>query len=254
MKKQQKKILVIPSIDIKGGKIVRVVKEIPELECIDYGDDPVEMAMIWRTENAKLLHIVDFDCSQIDSKINFSLVEQICKSVVIPIEFAGGVRSLNDAEQLFKMGVSRLALGTLAYEDLPTFKSILEKYGSLKIVASLDVLDNFICIRSRRIKTNVNYIDFAIMLSKLGVERFIVTDVAKNGLLQGINFDYSINVARATNKKVTHSGGVTDYKDLLMIQNHFDEGVDSVIIGRALYENMFPCQKIWRIAESGIFN
>lgn len=254
MKNIKKNLLIIPSIDIKDGKIVRVVQEIPELECIEYGDDPVEMAMIWRTENAKLLHIVDFDCSQIESKKNFALVEQICKSVIIPIQFAGGVRNIADAEELFNLGVHRLALGTLAFEDLATFIKILDKYGPTKIVASLDIIDNFICIRSRRIKTNVNYLDFAKKLSNLGVERFIVTDVTKNGLMKGINLDYSLNVALLTNKKVTHSGGVSDYRDLFDIQEHINEGIDSVIIGRALYENKFPCQKIWRIAESGIFN
>lgn len=254
MKSLQKNLLIIPSIDIKDGKIVRVVQEIPELHCLEYGDDPVEMAMLWRAENAKLIHIVDFDCSQTDSKKNFSLVEQICKSVIIPIEFAGGVRSLDDAKQLFEIGVYRLALGTLAIEDISTFLKLLELYGPNKIVASLDIIDEKICIRSRRIKTNENYIEFAVKLSKLGIERFIVTDVAKNGLLQGINIEYSINVAKATNKKVTHSGGVSNYNDLLTIQNHISDGIDSVIIGRALYENKFPCQKIWRIAESGIFN
>lgn len=254
MKNIQKNLLIIPSIDIKDGKIVRVVQEIPELKCIEYGDDPVEMAMIWRTENAKLLHIVDFDCSQIESKKNFYLVEQICKSVIIPIEFAGGVRNMTDAEELFNIGVHRLALGTLAYEDLPTFVKILEKYGPNKIVVSLDIIDDFICIRSRRVKTNVNYLDFAKKISNIGVERFIVTDVLKNGLMQGINIEYSLNVANVTNRKVTHSGGVSGYKDLSEIQKHINEGIDSVIIGRALYENKFPCQKIWRIAESGIFN
>lgn len=254
MKNIQKKLLIIPSIDIKDGKIVRVVQEIPELKCIEYGDDPVEMAMIWRTENAKLLHIVDFDCSQLESKKNFSLVEQICKSVIIPIEFAGGVRNISDAEELFNIGVHRLALGTLAIEDLTTFIKILNKYGPTKIVASLDIVDEFICIRSRRIKTSVNYLNFAKKLSEIGVERFIVTDVNKNGLMKGINIEYSLNVALLTNKKVTHSGGVSDYKDLLEIQKHVNEGIDSVIIGRALYENKFPCQKIWRIAESDIFN
>ncbi len=254
MKNIQKNLLIIPSIDIKDGKIVRIVKEIPELECIEYGDDPVEMALIWRTENAKLLHIVDFDCSQQESKKNFSLVEQICNSVIIPVEFAGGVRNMNDAEELFNIGVHRLALGTLAVEDLPTFIKILERYGPTKIVSSLDIIDDFICIRSRRIKTDVNYIDFAKRLTEIGVERFIVTDVTKNGLMQGINLDYSLNVARVTERKVTHSGGVSGYRDLQNIQNYLSEGIDSVIIGRALYENKFPCQKIWRIAESGIFN
>jgi phosphoribosylformimino-5-aminoimidazole carboxamide ribotide isomerase len=254
MKNIVKKILVIPSIDIKDGKIVRIVKEIPELECVEYGDDPFEMALIWRAENAKLLHIVDFDCSQIESKKNFSIIEQICKSIIIPVEFAGGIRSINDVNELFNIGVHRLALGTLAIEDLKSFREILDKFGPTKIVASLDILDDFIAIRSRRVKTDVHYLDFAKKLSEIGVERFIVTDVRKNGLMEGINLDYSLNVAKLTNKKVTLSGGVSNYQDLIRIQEHIADGIDSVIIGRAFYENKFPCQKIWRIAESGIFS
>jgi phosphoribosylformimino-5-aminoimidazole carboxamide ribotide isomerase len=91
-------------------------------------------------------------------------------------------------------------------------------------------------------------------MADFGVERFIVTDIKRNGVLGGPNLELSKEVALLTNKKVTHSGGVRNKDELLDIQNLMPIGVDSVIVGRALYENKFPCQKMWRVAESGIFN
>ena len=100
-------LLVIPSIDIKGGKTVRVVQGIPELYCEQYGDDPVDMARIWRTENAKLIHIVDFDGAYDHSKRNFKVVEEICSSVLIPVEFAGGIRNYEDTIEIMKTGMKQ---------------------------------------------------------------------------------------------------------------------------------------------------
>ena len=101
-------LLVIPSIDIKDGKTVRVVKGIPELNCHEYGNDPVEMARIWRAENAKLIHVVDFDGVEDPSKKNFRIIEEICSSVIIPVEFAGGIRTIEDAKAIIDTGISRL--------------------------------------------------------------------------------------------------------------------------------------------------
>src|SRR4030042_5754363 len=100
------KILVIRSIDIKEGKTVRVVQGIPELECSDYGNDPIEMAMIWRTENAKCLHIVDFDASWYHSHANSSIIKEICSSVIIPVQLAGGIRTVKDVEEAFELGAT----------------------------------------------------------------------------------------------------------------------------------------------------
>ena len=98
-------LLVIPSIDIRDGKTVRVIQGIPELNCTEYGNDPIEMARLWRAENAKMLHIVDFDAALDNSKRNFKIVEQICSSVIIPVEFAGGIRSSNDAKMIMDTGI-----------------------------------------------------------------------------------------------------------------------------------------------------
>jgi phosphoribosylformimino-5-aminoimidazole carboxamide ribotide isomerase len=246
-------LLVIPSIDIKDGKTVRVVKGIPELHCEEYGNDPVDMARIWRTENAKLIHVVDFDGASDHSRKNFKIIEEICSSVIIPVEFAGGIRTFDDAKQMMEIGISRLAINTMAIENRPDFIKTLEHFGPLKVVISLDIVDEEIVTRGRRIKTGIRYLDFAKEISDLGVERFIVTDVNTNGMMTGPNIEMSKKVAEITGAKITHSGGIRNKDELMDLQNLIPIGIDSVIIGRALYENRFPCQKLWRVAESGIF-
>jgi phosphoribosylformimino-5-aminoimidazole carboxamide ribotide isomerase len=246
-------LLVIPSIDIKDGKTVRVVKGIPELNCREYGNDPVEMARIWRAENAKLIHVVDFDGAADHSKRNFKIIEEICSSVIIPVEFAGGIRTFEEAKEMMQTGISRLVVSTMAIENRTDFVKSLEFFGPLKLVISLDVVDEEIVIRGRRIKTGIKYLDFAKELADLGVERFIVTDVNTNGMMNGPNIEMSKKVAEVTGAKITHSGGVRNKDELMDLQNLIPIGIDSVIVGRALYENRFPCQKLWRVAESGIF-
>lgn len=248
-----KRLLVIPSIDIKDGKTVRIVQGIPELNCQEYGSDPVEMARIWRAENAKMLHVVDFDGAIEYSHRNFKIVEEICSSVVIPVEFTGGIRTIDDVKMIMETGISRLGVATMAIQNIEDFIKVFEEYGPEKIVVGLDIIDNEIILRGKRQKTGLNYLEFAKQLADIGVERFIVTDVARNGILGGPNLPICIEIANYTRAKITVSGGVRNKDELMDIQGIMHLGVDSVIIGRALYENRFPCQKLWRVAESGIF-
>ncbi|NUN08092.1 MAG: 1-(5-phosphoribosyl)-5-[(5-phosphoribosylamino)methylideneamino] imidazole-4-carboxamide isomerase [Ignavibacteriaceae bacterium] len=247
-------LLVIPSIDISEGKTVRVVQGIPELNCPEYDNDPLEMAMIWRAENAKMLHLVDFDASASHSHSNFELIKSICESVIIPIEYAGGIRTLEDADRLFDLGVARIAISTILVEDRAEAAKILAKYGPKKVISCLDAINDEIVVRRRRIRTGIDPIQFAIELKNMGFERIIVTDVLRNGMIQGPNINFSKRIAAATGCKITHSGGVRNKDELMDLQALLGDGIDSVIIGRALYENRFPCQKLWRIAESGLFS
>lgn len=247
-------LLVIPSIDIRNGKTVRVVQGIPELDVQEYGNDPVAMAKIWRTENAKLLHIVDFDAAIENSHENLPVIGKICSSVVIPVQYAGGVRTFDDAARCFDYGVSRLTLGTMAVLNFTEFVKVFEKYGPSKIVVSLDIIGEEIFVKGRKVKTGINYKDFVKGIVKAGVERLIVTDIERNGVFGGPNLRLCKDVASISGAKVTISGGVRNKDELLDIQKLMPLGIDSVIVGRALYENRFPCQKLWRVAESGIFS
>ncbi len=254
MKSIKKHLLVIPSIDISDGKTVRVVQGIPELDCKEYGSDPLEMALIWRAENAKMLHVVDFDAAFDQSKKNHQIIKNICKSVIIPIVYAGGIRDIDDAESIFDLGVSRIAVSTMALEKKSEFIKLFEKFGPTKIAVSFDIIDNELVTRARQKRTGLNFLEYAKEINSIGVERCIVTDVKRNGLVQGPNPYYSKEIASNTKLKVTHAGGIRNKDELIDMQELLPLGVDSVIIGRAFYENRFPCQKIWRIAESGLFN
>jgi phosphoribosylformimino-5-aminoimidazole carboxamide ribotide isomerase len=250
----KKHLLVIPSIDIHNRKTVRVVQGIPELECKEYGNDPVEMAMIWRAENAKMLHVVDFNGAFDHSKENYEIIKNLCSSVIIPIEFAGGIRSIDDAEAVFDLGVYRIAINTMALENRAEFIKLFEKFGPTKVVLSLDFLKGNLVTRGRQKKSDLNYISFTKEMVELGIDRCIVTDVSRNGVMQGPNISLSEEIAEQCSIKVTHSGGLRNKDELLDLQQLIPIGVDSVIIGRAFYENRFPCQKLWRVAESGLFN
>ena len=248
------KILVIPSIDIKDSKTVRVVQGIPELGCCDYGNDPVEMAMIWRAESAKCVHVVDFDLSHEHKHTNFETVKRICESVIIPVELGGGIKNFDDAKEVFELGVARVVIGTMVFETPREFMKILDCFSPSKVVAAVDIVGEEVVTRGRQQRTHIKAITYAKHLKQIGVKRIIVTDVSTNGMLTGPNIELSIQIAEAAETKVTHSGGIGGYEDLIKLQKEASDFVDSVIIGRALYENKFPCQKIWRVAEAGIFN
>mgnify|MGYP001324450958 CR=1 FL=1 len=247
-------LLVIPSIDIKNRKTVRSVRGIPELSCTEYGNDPVEMAKIWRAENAKCLHVVDFDAAHNRSKTNFELIEEICSSVIIPIEYTGGIRTVEDADDIMKLGVARIAINTMAIEDEAEFKKVFEKYGPKRIIIALDIVQDQIITRGRSHLSGISPYEFTKEMKQLGVERFIVTDIERNGMMTGPNLELSKKIAEISKAKVTLSGGVRNKDELMDIKKLIPFGVDSVIVGRALYENRFPCQKLWRVAEHGIFN
>jgi len=249
-----KNILIIPSIDIQDKQTVRVVQGIPELGCPQYKSDPVEMAMIWRAENAKCIHVVDFNAAHDHTKVNFEVIKQICESVIIPVELGGGIRNYEDAVEVFELGVDRVVIGSMAFENPREFIKILDKFSPNKVVSAIDVVNGEVVTRGRQIRTHLQAIQFAKFLKSCGTKRIIVTDVTRNGMMTGPNIELSKQIAEIAETKVTHSGGIGGYQDLIKLQLEASDYVDSVIIGRALYENKFPCQKIWRVAEAGIFS
>jgi phosphoribosylformimino-5-aminoimidazole carboxamide ribotide isomerase len=142
----------------------------------------------------------------------------------------------------------------MALENRAEFIKLFEKFGPTKIVLSIDVLNGKLVTRGRQRESDMHYLYYLNEMVELGIDRCIVTDVSRNGLLQGPNLKLSKEIAEHSKIKVTHSGGLRNKDELLDLQQLLPIGVDSVIIGRAFYENRFPCQKLWRVAESGLFN
>ncbi len=247
----QSPLLVIPSIDIKDGKLVRIVQGIPKKVPSNYPDDPIEMAKIWRAENAKCLHVVDFDGAWYGSNKNLKVIEKLIQSVVIPVQVGGGLRTIEKIREIFNIGASRVVLGTIAVTNPEILQQAIDEFGTDKLIVSLDVIKNSVIIKGRKETSGLNPVSLGLNLKVMGIKRLIVTDVEKNGLLLGPNIELLKLLAEKVKLKITSSGGISGYKDLISLLDLTPLGVDSVIIGRALYENKFPCQELWRIAEYG---
>lgn len=248
------RLLVIPSIDIKNGKTARMVQGIPELDVAEYGDDPIDAALLWRAENAKCIHVVDHDAIWDEKGRNLDTIEKMCKSVVIPIQLGGGIKNAEDAKRAIDIGIYRIVIGSLFHEDKNEFIKIFEALGPKRFVAAIDFFDYEVVYHGRKYRTGISPVKIAQEFKEIGIDRLVITDVKTNGMMLGPNVEVSRIIAQITGCKVTTSGGIKNKDDLFKVQEQMSSGIDSVIVGRALYENNFPCQKIWRIAESGIFN
>jgi phosphoribosylformimino-5-aminoimidazole carboxamide ribotide isomerase len=241
-------LLIIPAIEIKNGKCVQMVQGI---QGFVYTDDPIEMAKLWRKENAKSLHVTDVDGAIEGRLVNFDVIERMAKTVDIPIELGGGLRTFEEIKRAFDAGMYRVVLSTLVIENPDEAKRILEIYGPSKVVLGLDAKNGIVRMRGWQEDTGLTAISIALNAKALGFKRIIYTDILLDGMMRGPNFDAIRSLAEATGLRITASGGISSLDDLLKLQELEPLGVDSAVIGRALYENRFACQELWRLCEAG---
>lgn len=243
-------LLVIPAIGIKGGRCVQMVRG---AEGSPHSDDPVEMAKLWRKENAKSLHVTDVDGALEGRLVNFDVIQRMVRTVDIPIELGGGLRSFDEAKRAFTNGVYRVVLGTLLIENPDDAKRILDAYGASKVVVGLDAENGIVRIQGRKSDSGLIALSVALNAKALGFRRLVYRDISTSGTTGGPNINALQFIAQNTGMRVTSSGGVRDLKDLLLLQELEMYGVDSVVVGHALYENKFSCQGLWRLCEAGNF-
>ncbi|MCL5267229.1 MAG: 1-(5-phosphoribosyl)-5-[(5-phosphoribosylamino)methylideneamino]imidazole-4-carboxamide isomerase [Bacteroidetes bacterium] len=244
-------ILVIPAIDLRQGKCVRLIKGEAGTEKI-YSDDPVKMAIIWRGENFKALHVVDLDGAFEGKPKNLQALKSIVDAVDIPVEFGGGLRTYEDVEQAISTGIYRVIIGTAAVNDEDLLLKLLRDFGARRIVVGIDMLDGIVRIKGWKDSSGISSIELGKKLKTSGVARVIYTDISRDGTLKGINAEAMREFAVQTGLRVTASGGVSSYQDLLKLQELESVGVDSVVVGKALYENKFPCVELWRMNEKSL--
>jgi len=214
-----------------------------------YNDDPVQMAKEFAAAGAELIHVVDLDgaFSETDSA-NRAVVRRIIETVDVPIEFGGGVRTLEDAQELSNQGVARIVLGTVAAESLETLKAFVEQFAS-KICVGIDARDGRVMSRGWETPTSIDAVELAQTVADCGVERIIYTDIARDGTLVGPNIEQTLAIVRAANVRVTASGGVSSLDDIKRLRAADDSRLDSVIVGKALYEGKFKLEEAIRAAD-----
>ena len=241
-------ILLIPAIEIKDGRCVQMVQG---EEGFFYSDDPAAMAKLWRQENAKSLHVTDVDGAQTGHLVNVEAIKKMVESVDIPIELGGGIKTFEGVQEAFDLGMYRVLIGTMLIENEAEARKVISTFGASKVVLGLDAIDGIVAVGGLADPTGLTAVEVALRAKALGFKRMVYTNIKTDGTFRGVNTAILQELGSKTGLRITASGGLGGLDDLLAIQQLEPYGVDSVIVGRALYENKFSCQGLWRRCEAG---
>ncbi len=241
-------MIIIPAIDLRGGRCVRLTQGQASAETV-YSENPVKIAKRWYDEGAELLHIVNLDAAlNQDDTANLKALESILYEVNIPVQFGGGVRTLDAVRRLDELGATRIVIGTTAIENPVLLQHIIDEFGST-IVVGIDARDGKVALRGWEKISNLDALDFAQQVAGMGIERIVYTDIARDGMLSGINLEATRAIAEASGIHVTASGGVATLDDIYAVKELEEYGVDSVIVGKALYEGVFTLEEALDAAD-----
>jgi len=241
-------VLVIPNIEIQGGRSLRTVANDSSVALDIYSDDPIEMALLWRKENAKSIHVTDYDALLNQSLENLDIVIRMSRTVEVPVQLITRIPTVAHCEELLTGGIYRMILHELLFTDPEGVAALIRRFGPSRICAGAITQSGVlfgIDIEGRSIPT----LEFAALAESLGMNRIFFSDREYDGRLRGPNFAELRRLASATNLQITAAGGVASVEHLWMLQEMQPLGIDSVVIGRAFYENRFPCQELWRDIE-----
>ncbi|WP_018132077.1 1-(5-phosphoribosyl)-5-[(5-phosphoribosylamino)methylideneamino]imidazole-4-carboxamide isomerase [Effusibacillus pohliae] len=238
--KQNDEFVLYPAIDILGGKAVRLLRGDYDEQTV-YHDNPVDAARQWVGQGAEFIHVVDLDGAKAGSQQNRPVIEQIVKSVPVPVQVGGGIRNGETLEALFSLGVARCILGTAAVREPDFAKQALVEYGE-RIVIGLDAKNGWVAVNGWLETSDVSAIELGRQLKEWGATRVIFTDIARDGTLSGPNLAANIELAEQTGLKVIASGGVKETNDLLQLVKYRHVGVAGAIIGKALYTGSIRLQ------------
>lgn len=238
-------MLIIPAIDIKNGKCVRLTQGKFE-RAVVYGNDPVEMALRWVKMGAKILHIVDLDGAKKGFPVNIEIVRRIRKQVIIPLQVGGGINTELAADELISSGVDKIILGTVAIDNPLLLKKLLNKY-SKKVIVSMDAKNGKLMKRGWLEKTGIDVVEKISELEKTGVKQFIFTDVAKDGTLTIPNYKV-IKLLRSKIKvPLIAAGGISTVESLRKLR---EMGLEGAIVGKAIYEGKIDLKIILGMEKS----
>ena len=221
---------VIPAIDLRGGMCVRLYQGDYSQETV-FSEEPLEIARRWQSLGARRLHIVDLDGAAKGELCHVSLIEEIVQSVHIPLQLGGGLRRIEAIAQALELGVARAILGTAAIEDSALIQEACHRFGN-RIIVSIDARDGYVATHGWQKRTEVTAIELVQRMASLGVERFIYTDIARDGTLTEPNFDAVAELVAKTSLPIVAAGGIASLEHLKRL---FRIGVEGAIVGRALY-------------------
>lgn len=234
-------MIIYPAIDIKDGKCVRLLQGQAD-EVTVYDDNPVRIALRWQKHGADIVHVIDLDGAFHGMPKNLETVRKIVQALDVPVQFGGGVRSIEATQRLVEMGVGQVVLGTVAVTEPKVFHRALEMFGE-RIVVGLDGRQGKVAVEGWTKDTGQDVVEAGKNLAGLGVARIIYTDIARDGMQVGPNIEATRALARAVGIPVTASGGVATLADITALKALEPDGVEGVIVGKALYEKVFTLEE-----------
>lgn len=221
---------IIPAVDIRGGKCVRLYQGDYSKETV-FSEDPVAAALEWQAQGARWLHLVDLDGAAKGKPVNLPTIQSIVKRVTMAVEVGGGIRDAEAVARLLALGVRRIILGTVAVEKPEMVAELCQKFGEA-IVVGIDARDGYVATRGWVEDTGVTALELANKMAVLGVKRIIYTDIRRDGTLTEPDFDAIGRMVRSVGLPIIAAGGISRLEHLKRLK---ELGVEGAIIGRALY-------------------
>ena len=241
-------MLIIPAIDIKEGRCVRLREgRFEDVEI--FSDDPVMVAAKWANKGAMMLHVVDLDGARYGKLANIPLLEQIIKKVNIPVQIGGGIRNYRDVKNLIDLGASRVILGTILWKNKTLAKKLFEDFSE-KIIAGIDARDGYVAIEGWQNVLSIDALDFAAEMERLGARRIIYTDIKRDGTLKGPNITNIEKMVKNVNIPLICSGGIASLDNIKKLMEFEIKGLEGVILGKALYKGTILLEEALRLVVS----
>lgn len=241
-------MIVYPAIDLRHGRCVRLQQGDVNAETV-FAADPVDAALRWADEGAAWLHIVNLDGALGESgAANLEALTRIVSRISLPVQFGGGVRSLEDIGALLDLGVARVVLGTVAVREPALVSAAVDRFGPERIMVGIDARQGHVVVSGWVEASAVDAASLARRVAAQGVRRIVYTDVARDGMLQGVDAEGAAELARASGVGIIASGGVSTVEDLRVLRAFEPEGVEGAIIGMALYRGMLSLREAIAIA------
>ena len=241
-------MILFPAIDIKNGQCVRL-RQGSFQDVLVYSDSPLKIAKEWEAAGASFIHMVDLDGALLGHSVNDDVIKSIVSEVKIPVQVGGGIRTIKDIENKLNLGVERIIIGTKAVKDPAFIKEAVTTFGSNRIVIGIDAKEGMVAIEGWEKISELNAINLALEVKKMGVNTIVYTDISKDGMLQGPNIPHTKELAEVTGMNIIASGGVTSLKDLEMLE---EVNIYGAIIGKALYEKRIDLKTAVNLFEKKI--
>lgn len=237
---------VIPAIDLRGGRCVRLYQGDYSKETV-FSDDPVAVAGKWREAGASRLHVVDLDGARSGVRTNAMAVARITAAVDVPVQASGGIRSVDAAGEVLRLGVDRVIFGTAAVETPDEVYRAVLKLGRERVVVGVDARNGLVATHGWTQGTSVPAVDLMLQMADLGVARFMYTDISRDGTVAHPNLDAIAVILESIDRPIIAAGGIADVSDLVALARL---GVEAAVCGKAIYTGAIDlADAIRRVAE-----